>query len=149
LSSVGPSTRTGFGRVLVFVYGVFAVASTARAVVQLATDASKAPVAYSLSLFSGLVYVTATWALATEHRRLAIATVLTELAGVLGVGSLSHPDDIDKASVWSDYGNGYGYVPLVLPFLGLWWLLRLHRSPAHQDPYDRPRPAPPDRHEPA
>jgi hypothetical protein len=122
------STRTGFGRVLVFVYGVFAVAATARAVVQLATDASKAPVAYSLSLFSGLVYIAATWALATDHRRLAITTVLVELAGVLVIGSTSHPDDIDRASVWSDYGNGYGYVPLVLPFIGLWWLYRLGRA---------------------
>jgi hypothetical protein len=130
LSAQGPSTRTGFGRVLVFVYGVFAVAATARAVVQLATDASKAPVAYSLSLFSGLVYIAATWALATRHRRLAIATVLIELTGVLVIGSLSHPDDIDKASVWSDYGNGYGYVPLVLPFIGLGWLFRLGRRTA-------------------
>jgi hypothetical protein len=24
--------------------------------------------------------------------------------------------------VWSGFGAGYGYVPLVLPFLGLWWL---------------------------
>lgn len=124
------STRTGLGRVLVFVYGLFAVAATARALVQLATDASKAPVAYSLSLFSGLVYMAATWALATDHRRLAIATILVELTGVLVVGTLSHPDDITQASVWSDYGNGYGFVPLVLPFVGLWWLFRLgRRSP--------------------
>jgi hypothetical protein len=123
------STRTGFGRVLVFVYGLFAVAATARALVQLATDASKAPFAYSLSLFSGLVYIAATWALATDHRRLAMATILVELTGVLVIGTLSHPDDIDKASVWSDYGNGYGFVPLVLPFVGLWWLFRLGRRP--------------------
>ena len=129
MTTAGPSTRTGFGRVLVFVYGVFAVAATARAVVQLAVNASKAPVAYSLSLFSGIVYIAATWALATDHRRLAIATVLVELTGVLVIGSLSHPDDIDKASVWSDYGNGYGYVPLVLPLIGLWWLFRLGRRP--------------------
>ncbi|WP_151084058.1 hypothetical protein [Nocardioides cynanchi] len=128
MSRTVPSTRTGFGRVLVFVYGVFAVAATARAVVQLATDASKAPVAYSLSLFSGLVYIAATWALASDHRRLAMATILVELTGVLVIGTLSHPDDIDKASVWSDYGNGYGYVPLVLPFIGLWWLFRLGRA---------------------
>jgi hypothetical protein len=122
------STRTGFGRVLVFVYGVFAVAATARAVVQLATHASQAPVAYSLSLFSGLVYIAATWALATDHRKLAMATILVELTGVLVIGTLSHPSDIDKASVWSDYGNGYGFVPLVLPFIGLWWLFRLARA---------------------
>ena len=121
------STRTGFGRILVFVYGVFAVAATARAVVQLGTHASEAPVAYSLSLFSGLVYIAATWALATDHRRLAMTTILVELTGVLVIGTLSHPDDIDRASVWSDYGNGYGFVPLVLPFIGLWWLFRLGR----------------------
>jgi hypothetical protein len=128
VSTPAPSTRTGFGRVLVFVYGVFAVAATSRALVQLATDASNAPVAYSLSLFSGLVYIAATWALATDHRRLAITTVLVELTGVLVIGTLDHPEDIDHASVWSDYGNGYGYVPLVLPFIGLWWLYRLGRA---------------------
>ncbi|MDX6360548.1 MAG: hypothetical protein QOH37_3602 [Nocardioidaceae bacterium] len=128
MSTPAPSTRTGFGRVLVFVYGVFAVAATARALVQLATDASIAPVAYSLSLFSGLVYIAATWALGSDRRRLAMATILVELTGVLVVGTLSHPDDIDKASVWSDYGNGYGFVPLVLPFVGLWWLFRLGRA---------------------
>lgn len=121
------STHTGFGRILVFVYGVFALAATARALVQLATQASKAPVAYSLSLFSGVIYIVATWALATDRRRVAIVTVLIELTGVLVVGTLSHPHDIDKASVWSHYGNGYGYVPLVLPFVGLWWLWRVGR----------------------
>jgi hypothetical protein len=123
------STRTGFGRILVFVYGVFALAATARALVQLATQASTAPVAYSLSLFSGLVYIVATWALATDRRRVAMVTIGVELTGVLVIGTLSHPDDIDRASVWSDYGNGYGFVPLVLPFLGLFWLWRLGRSP--------------------
>lgn len=121
------STRTGFGRILVFVYGVFALAATARALVQLATQASKAPVAYSLSLFSGIVYIAATWALATDHRRVALLTIGVELTGVLVIGTLSHPSDIDRASVWSDYGNGYGFVPLVLPFLGLWWLWRIGR----------------------
>jgi hypothetical protein len=124
----GPSTRTGFGRVLVFVYGVFALAATARALVQLATQASDAPVAYSLSLLSGVVYIVATWALGTDHRRVALVTIAAELTGVLVIGTLSHPSDIDRASVWSDYGNGYGYVPLVLPFIGLWWLWRVRRA---------------------
>lgn len=123
------STRTGFGRILVFVYGVFALAATARALVQLATQASDAPVAYSLSLFSGLVYIVATWALATDRRRVALVTICVELTGVLVIGTLSHPSDIDRASVWSDYGNGYGFVPLVLPFIGLWWLRHLARTP--------------------
>lgn len=127
------STRSGFGRVLVFVYGIFAVAATARALVQLATKASDAPVAYALSLFSGIVYVIATWALATDHRRVALVTIVVELTGVLVIGTLSHPSDIDRASVWSDYGNGYGYVPLVLPFVGLWWLWRIGRRPTEAD----------------
>ena len=122
------STRTGLGRVLVFVYGLFALAATARAVVQLATQASLAPVAYALSLFSGLVYIVATWALATDRRRVALVTIAVELTGVLVIGTLSHPDDLDKASVWSSYGDGYGYVPLVLPLVGLWWLWRLGRQ---------------------
>jgi hypothetical protein len=128
MSEQRPSTRTGFGRILVFVYGLFALSATGRAVVQLATQASKAPVAYSLSLFSGLVYIAATWALATDRRRVALVTICVELTGVLVIGTLSHPDDIDRASVWSDYGNGYGFVPLVLPFIGLWWLWRLGRA---------------------
>jgi hypothetical protein len=127
MSDARPSTRTGLGRILVFVYGVFALAATARALVQLATQASKAPVAYSLSLFSGAVYILATWALATDRRRFALITIGVELTGVLVIGTLSHPDDIDRASVWSDYGNGYGFVPLVLPFVGLWWLWRIGR----------------------
>jgi len=131
--AVTASTRSGFGRVLVFVYGIFAVAATARALVQLATKASDAPVAYALSLFSGIVYVIATWALATDHRRVALVTIVVELTGVLVIGTLSHPSDIDRASVWSDYGNGYGYVPLVLPFVGLWWLWRIGRRPTEAD----------------
>jgi hypothetical protein len=125
---VSSSTRTGLGRVLVFVYGLFALAATARALVQLATQASTAPVAYSLSLFSGIVYILATWALATEHRRFALATICVELSGVLVIGTLSHPSDIDRASVWSDYGSGYGFVPLVLPLVGLWWLRRIAQA---------------------
>jgi hypothetical protein len=124
----GASTRTGLGRILVFVYAVFALAATARALVQLATQASTAPVAYALSLFSGIVYIVATWALATEHRRVALVTIGIELTGVLVIGTLSHPSDIDRASVWSDYGNGYGFVPLVLPVVGLWWLWRIGRT---------------------
>ena len=121
------STGQGLGRILVFLYGLFALAASARALVQLATQASKAPVAYSLSLFSGVVYILATWALATDRRRFALVTIAVEFSGVLVIGTLSHPDDIDKASVWSHYGNGYGYVPLVLPIVGLWWLWWLWR----------------------
>ncbi|MCW2757651.1 MAG: hypothetical protein JWO46_1397, partial [Nocardioidaceae bacterium] len=115
----------GFGRVLVFVYGIFAVAATARSITQLATKYDDAPTAYWLSLVSGVVYCVATWALATNRRQVALAAVLVELVGVLAVGTWSVLDDghvFADATVWSDYGIGYGFIPVVLPFVGLWWL---------------------------
>ncbi len=119
-----PRTETGFGRVLVFVYGIFAVAATARALVQLGTQYDVAPAAYWLSLFSGVVYCLATAAMATGRRAVALGAVCVELVGVLVIGTLSNPAAVERASVWSHYGSGYYFVPLVLPFVGLWWLLR-------------------------
>ncbi len=118
--------RHGFGRLLVFVYGVFAVAATGRSTLQLATVAAEAPLAYGLSALAAVVYLVATYALATGRRALALVTVAIELAGVLLVGltSLLVPQDYQDTTVWSDFGAGYGYVPLVLPVAGLWWLLR-------------------------
>ncbi|MCW2848089.1 MAG: hypothetical protein JWR90_2063 [Marmoricola sp.] len=127
----GTRTGHGFGRVLVFVYGIFALAATGRSSVQLLTKASDAPLPYTLSAVAAVVYIVATYALATGRRGLALATVGLELAGVLVVGltSLVWPQDYPDATVWSDFGNGYGYVPLVLPMVGLWWLLRGSRTP--------------------
>lgn len=112
------------GRVLVFVYGVLALSATGRSSVQLSTKFSEAPVAYLLSGFAAVVYIVATYALATDRRRTAWLAVATEMVGVLVVGTTSTllPQDYHDQTVWSDYGNGYGYVPLVLPMLGLWWL---------------------------
>ena len=123
-------TSSGPGRVLVAVYGVLALAATGRATFQVATKLSEAPLAYLLSLFAAVVYVVATLALATSRRRLAWAAVLTELVGVLVVGTMSlvARADFPDATVWSGYGQGYGYVPLVLPFLGVAWLVRTGRS---------------------
>ncbi len=119
-------TGRGFGRVLVFVYGIFALAATGRSSFQLASKASEAPVPYALSAVAAVIYVVATFALATDRRRLALAAVGIELVGVLAVGvtSLLLPGDYPDATVWSDFGAGYGFIPLVLPFVGLWWLLR-------------------------
>ena len=125
-------TASGPGRVLVAVYAVFALAATSRAAVQIATDFAEAPLAYALSAFSGVVYVVATIALARRGRRarrVALVTITIELIGVLVVGtaSLLAPDDFPRATVWSGYGSGYGFVPLVLPIVGLWWLRRTGR----------------------
>lgn len=123
--------RTGLGRVLLFVYGVFALSASARAGVQISTHFGEAPLAYLLSALAGLVYVAATIGLAiggSRGRRIALTSCTIELLGVLIVGTLSIADRVafPDDTVWSRFGSGYGYVPLVLPFIGLWWLWR-HR----------------------
>ncbi|NAS21226.1 hypothetical protein GT755_05935 [Herbidospora sp. NEAU-GS84] len=121
--------NTGPGRLLVAVYGVFALAASARAGVQIATKFSEAPLAYSLSAFAALVYIVLTVALARGNGRLALAACLIELAGVLVVGTLSIVDSqaFPHATVWSGFGSGYLFVPLVLPVIGLVWLFRTRR----------------------
>ena len=123
------STRTGPGRLLVAVYALFALSASARAGVQIATKFSHAPVAYLLSAFAGLVYILATVTLTAGSptaRRIAVVSCSVELAGVLAVGTWSLVDraTFPDATVWSGYGSGYGFVPLVLPVFGLLWLRR-------------------------
>jgi len=126
--------RSSWGRVLIFLYGLFAVAATGRSAYQLIAQASEAPFPYALSALAAVVYIAATLGLARDGeswRRVAWAACGTELVGVLVVGTLSvadselFPDD----TVWSAYGAGYGYLPLLLPFAGLAWLWRT-RAPA-------------------
>jgi hypothetical protein len=121
------ATASGPGRVLIAVYAIFALSATARAGVQIATRFGEAPVPYLLSLLAGVVYILATVGLAGSvpwARTLAWAAVTFELTGVLVVGTLSVVDaaDFPDDTVWSVFGRGYGFVPLVLPLAGLWWL---------------------------
>lgn len=114
---------------LVAVYAVLALSATGRSVVQLVTKGDEAPVAYTLSAVAALIYIVATVGLARStpgSRRVAWVAITAELVGVLLVGMLSVVDVtlFPDASVWSDFGQGYGYVPLVLPVLGIAWLLR-------------------------
>lgn len=126
----GPApTGTGAGRALVAVYGVLALAATFRSAVQILRELERAPLAYVLSAVAAVVYLVATVALARggpRARRVAWVAVTTELVGVLVVGglSLAAPHLFPDATVWSGFGSGYGFVPLVLPVLGLWWLRR-------------------------
>ncbi|NAZ80893.1 hypothetical protein GTR02_03550 [Kineococcus sp. R8] len=122
----------GLGRALVALYAVFAVAAVSRAGVQIATDFEAAPLAYLLSAFSGVVYVLATLGLArtgARWRRVAWAACSVELVGVITVGflSLADPQAFPDSTVWSGFGSGYVYVPLVLPVLGLVYLRRESR----------------------
>lgn len=110
-------------------YAIFALAATSRAAVQLGTQFHTAPLAYALSLFSGVVYIAATVGFFTHRpwsRPMTWVACSVELVGVLVIGTASL---IDKSAfphdtVWSRYGSGYGFIPVVLPILGLWWLYR-------------------------
>jgi hypothetical protein len=131
-------TAAGPGRVLVGLYGLFAVAAGARAAVQLATDFSAAPVAYLLSALAAVIYLVATIGLVRGGpggRRTALIACSVELLGVLVVGTLSLTDRaaFPDATVWSVYGKGYGFVPLVLPVLGLLWLRHQSELAAAED----------------
>ncbi|MHA7239177.1 hypothetical protein [Arthrobacter sp. TMS1-12-1] len=125
----GTSRAQGPGRLLIAVYGVFALAATARATFQILTKFDEAPLAYLLSALAAVVYVVATVSLArpgARAYRVSVVAVTTELVGVLAVGLLSIFDAraFPSETVWSVFGRGYGFVPLVLPILGLVWLRR-------------------------
>lgn len=125
--SLAERTRSGLGRVLIALYAVFALAATARTVVQVVDRFDVAPLAFALSGLAALVYVLATVCLARGDRgsrRLAALSCTVELVGVLAVGTLSQlrPELFPESTVWSRFGQGYGFVPVALPVLGLWWL---------------------------
>jgi hypothetical protein len=133
------SKNKGLGRLLVTVYGIFALAAFARSVWQLFGTQHVgeyagqkifdiAPVSISLSVVAAVVDIVATIALGVRSPKswyVALVAVIVEFVGVISVSilSLAAPDLFHRASVWSHFGSGYGFVPVVLPCVGLWWLL--------------------------
>ena len=114
---------------LAFAYGFLAFSAGGRSVYQLIVRFDEAPLAISLSVVAALVYLVAAFCMRSRGARIwriAVAACSFELVGVLSVGTASvlSSDLFQRASVWSQYGSGYGFVPLVLPLLGLGWLLR-------------------------
>ncbi len=143
MSSLGtsaPTRMTGIGRVLVVVYAIMALAATGRSAVQILEDWQNAPLAYALSAAAAVVYILATVALVKSDApgwyTIAWIAISFELVGVIVVGTLSltHPDLFSHdATVWSGYGYGYFWVPLVLPFVGMWWLVtHRHGAPVYE-----------------
>jgi hypothetical protein len=138
--SVSRTRRSlGVGRVLIIVYAILAIGATSRAVFQFATDYSSHPTArlpITLSALSGVIYILATVALLAPGRawyRIAWVTISFELTGVLVIGTLSlvfpaifagpaNVPDVADGTVWSSYGIGYLFIPVVLPILGMLWL---------------------------
>jgi hypothetical protein len=132
------SASLGVGRLLIAVYAVFAVSATARALFQILTKFEEAPLAYSLSLLSAVIYILATVSLAktgNTWKKVAVYSVVFELVGVLSVGSLSFlvPELFSHSSVWSGFGSGYGFLPLALPILGLVWINRSRKGTSSAD----------------
>ncbi|MDH6180608.1 NhaP-type Na+/H+ and K+/H+ antiporter [Microbacteriaceae bacterium SG_E_30_P1] len=128
------SRAVGVGRVLIAVYAVLALAATARSAVQIIGRFDEAPLAYLLSGFAGLIYILATVALIGKGRawyRVAWVAISIEMLGVLVVGTLSliHADYFPDDTVWSYFGRGYLFIPLVLPVLGILWLVRTRPRP--------------------
>ncbi|UXY26471.1 hypothetical protein [Streptomyces sp. HUAS TT20] len=118
---------SGPGILLVWLYGVMVVAAVSRSVVQIATDFERAPLAYSLSAVAGVVYGFITYSLVRggeKARKAALVCCAAELAGVLVVGTwtLVEPSAFPDATVWSDYGVGYVFIPVLLPLSAMYWL---------------------------
>jgi hypothetical protein len=95
--------------------------------VQIIERFDTAPLAFSLSAIAALVYIVATIALIAPGpvwNRVAWIAIGFEAVGVIVVGALSiaMPELFPEATVWSVFGMGYLFIPLVLPWLGLWWL---------------------------
>ncbi|MBL1085323.1 hypothetical protein JK359_25690 [Streptomyces actinomycinicus] len=120
---------TGPGMLLVWFYGVMVVGALSRSAFQISTEFDRAPLAYTLSAVAGLVYgfITCTLVRGGETaRRAAMVCCAAELAGVLIVGTwtLVEPSAFPDTTVWSDYGMGYVFIPVLLPLSAMYWLRR-------------------------
>ncbi|WHM33899.1 hypothetical protein OH540_29255 [Streptomyces sp. BPPL-273] len=119
----------GPGILLVWLYGVMVVGAVSRSAFQIATEFDRAPLPYTLSAFAGVVYGFITYTLVRggeTARRAAVACCAAELVGVLTVGTwtLVEPSAFPDATVWSDFGMGYLFIPVLLPLSALYWLRR-------------------------
>lgn len=123
----------GPGILLVWLYGVMVVGAVSRSAVQISTDFHKAPLAYTLSALAGLVYGFITYSLVRggeKARRAALVCCAAELVGVLAVGTwtLVEPSAFPDATVWSDFGMGYLFIPVILPVTAIFWLNKARKA---------------------
>jgi uncharacterized protein YjbJ (UPF0337 family) len=104
---------------LLVTYAILFLAAAGRSSVQLTTKASEAPLAYWLSAVAAVIYgviAFALWRATARWRAVAIVGTSVELFGVLAVGT------------WGILDPGYGWIPLILPPLALWTLLKARRA---------------------
>ncbi|CAO0833679.1 Integral membrane protein OS=Streptomyces microflavus OX=1919 GN=G3I39_40960 PE=4 SV=1 [Streptomyces microflavus] len=93
----------------------------------------RAPLAYLLSAVATVVYGFITYSLVRggeKARRAALVCCAAELLGVLVVGAwmLTEPAAFPDSTVWSDFGMGYLFIPVILPVTGMIWLRRAKRA---------------------
>ena len=112
--------------VLIVVYAILGLAAAGRATVQIVESFADAPLAYALSAVSAVLYVVIAVALWRGWETVALVGSSIELAGVLVVGTLGIADsDLwPDETVWTGYGSGYGWVPVVLPIAALFFLIK-------------------------
>ena len=90
-----PHTGHGFGRLLVAVYGLLALAATGRSILQISEYFDRAPVSYLLSALAAVIYIVATVGLARGDRasvRLATVALTVELLGRCAGGATDPPE---------------------------------------------------------
>lgn len=135
-ASAGTSSPLrGAGRLLVVAYAILSLAALGRSAFQIFTKFDTAPLAYTLSGFAAVVYVLITVLLFIDRpwaRTTTWLAMAAELAGVLVIGALSvfDPELFPQDTVWSFFGRGYLFIPLLLPIIGIWWMLRQRIRPS-------------------
>jgi len=139
MAGAGTSTSTSTGHLnpiarisLIVAYAVLALAALGRSSFEISTKFGDAPLPYTVSAISAVLYTVITFALWRGKNRLALIGSSIELVGVLTAGSLGYiePNWWPDHTVWTGFGSGYGWIPLLLPMLALWALIRARRSTA-------------------
>lgn len=127
---------TGPGVLVLWLYGVITVGALSRSVYEILAKFDEAPLAYSLSALAALIYAFITYSLVRggeRARRAALVCCVAELTGVLTVGTwtLLDPSAFPDSTVWSNYGMGYLFIPLLLPVSAIFWLRGAGRADGH------------------
>lgn len=120
----------GDGQVaLLAAYSILAFAAVGRSTYEVIFKFDEAPIPYIFSVLAAVVYLVACWAIWRGDAfavRIGKIACTIELIGVLTIGTLTTLGDsaFDVGTVWSYYGRDYGWLPLVIPGLALWWLYK-------------------------
>jgi len=112
---------------LLAAYSILALAAVGRSTYELIFKFDDAPVPYTFSVIAAAIYLVAVWAIWRGDAlgvKVGKVACTIELVGVLAIGTLTTLGDsaFDVGTVWSFYGLDYGWLPLVVPALALWWL---------------------------